>query len=115
LLITLREHLKSKPPNRQLRLAMVLEEAHNLVPATDHHAGEGEVDVKAEATRYVTNMLAEMRALGLSILVVDQTPSAVSPFVMKSTNLKIAHRTVAKDDRETLTHGMLMDSAQQEL
>jgi len=115
LLITLREHLKSRPANRQLRLAMVLEEAHNLVPATDHHAGEGEVDVKAEATRYVTNMLAEMRALGLSILVVDQTPSAVSPFVMKSTNLKVAHRTVAKDDRETLAHGMLMDSAQQEL
>jgi len=35
--------------------------------------------------------------------------------VMKSTNLKVAHRTVAKDDRETLAHGMLMDSAQQEL
>ena len=49
-------------------------------------------------------MLAEMRALGMGILVVDQTPAAVATQVVRNTNLKIAHRTVAQADRETLAN-----------
>lgn len=117
ILVLLREYLKGDEQRRDVKLVMVLEEAHNLVPsgAEGKAKGQGEVDLQAEATRYVTNMLAEMRALGLSIIVVDQTPSAVSPYVLKNTNLKLAHRTVAKEDRETLARGMLMNHAQEEL
>ncbi len=60
-------------------------------------------------------MLAEMRALGLGIIVVDQTPAAVAAQVVRNTNLKIAHRTVAKEDRETLADAMLMHPAHAEL
>lgn len=116
MLVMLREYLKGDDRHEELKLVIVLEEAHNLVPAAEGKAaGEGEVNLRAEAARYVTNMLAEMRALGLSIIVVDQTPSAVSPYVVKNTNLKLAHRTVAKDDRETLAQGMLMNPSQEEL
>lgn len=116
ILILIREYLKDDKQRQDLKLVLVLEEAHNLVPNSSGKSGGGEeVDLRAEAARYITNMLAEMRALGLSIIVVDQTPSAVSPFVLKNTNLKLAHRTVAKDDRETLAHGMLMNGSQEEL
>src|SRR5262249_15736759 len=104
LLMAIREHLSdSAAPEGKPRLLVVLEEAHNLVPSVpDENAGSEETSAKVEASRYISNMLAEMRAMGLAILVVDQTPAAVAAQVVRNTNLKIAHRTVAKQDRETL-------------
>lgn len=117
LLMAIREHLAdSAAEGDRPRLVMVLEEAHNLVPAvSDEQAGGEEINAKTEASRYVSNMLAEMRALGLSIVVVDQTPAAVAPQVVRNTNLKIAHRTVSKQDRDTLADAMLMHPAHSEL
>jgi hypothetical protein len=116
-MISLREHLRdSNTEENKIRLALILEEAHNLVPAVPEQVSDGEEgNAKSEASRYISNMLAEMRALGLSILIVDQTPAAVSAQVLRNTNLKIAHRTVAKEDRETLADAMLMHPAQTEL
>lgn len=117
LLIAIREHLKHGDRGKAYpRLVLVLEEAHNLVPATEGGgSGENQNNLRAEASRYVSNMLAEMRAVGLGIIIIDQTPSAVSPHVIRNTNLKVAHRTVAREDRETLADVMLMNPEQQEL
>jgi DNA helicase HerA-like ATPase len=116
LLTSIREHMASGSSRKPgLVMVLVLEEAHNLVPAVpDQRSGE-ENDAKAEASRHVSNMLAEMRALGLGIIVVDQTPAAVSAQVVRNTNLKLAHRTVAREDRETLADAMLMHPAHAEL
>lgn len=113
LLVLVREHLKASSDRSKLKLVLVLEEAHNLVPAPEGRGGEGDNDIRGEASKFISNMLAEMRALGLAIIVVDQTPSAVAPAVLKNTNLKVAHRTVAKDDRECLAHAMLMDEGRE--
>jgi len=117
LLMAIREHVSdAAAPVDRPRLVVVLEEAHNLVPAVpDENAGGEETSAKVEASRYISNMLAEMRALGLAILVVDQTPAAVAPQVIRNTNLKVAHRTVSKQDRETLADAMLMQEAHAEL
>ena len=115
-LVLVREHMKSDSSRAPLKLVMVLEEAHNLVPAAEGRSQQdGELDLRGEASRYITNLLAEMRALGLSIIVVDQAPSGVSDFVVKNTNLKIAHRTVSKEDRQTLGQAMLMNEAEEEM
>lgn len=116
-LVAIREHLSDSRGNSgQLRQVLVLEEAHNLVPSVpDENSGSEESSAKVEGSRYVSNMLAEMRALGLGIMVVDQTPAAVATQVIRNTNLKIAHRTVAKQDRETLSDAMLMHPAHAEL
>jgi DNA helicase HerA-like ATPase len=113
-LTSLREHLQfTLQVRNKLRLVLVIEEAHNLVPAIDDVIGNDDSSSsKSETSRYVSNMLAELRALGLGIIVVDQTPSAVSKQVIRNTNLKIVHRTVAKRDRETLADAMLMNPAQ---
>lgn len=118
LLTAIREHLgdQGEVPTDRPRLVVVLEEAHNLVPAVPDDVGGGEeTSAKVEASRYVSNMLAEMRALGLSMVVVDQSPTAVSQQVLRNTNLKIAHRTVAKPDREMLVDVMLMNPTHGEL
>ena len=115
LLTSIREYMTAGGA-RKPALVMVLEEAHNLVPAVpDQHTGGEENDAKAEASRHVANMLAEMRALGLGIIVVDQTPAAVAAQVVRNTNLKVAHRTVAREDRETLADAMLMHPAHADL
>ncbi|MBN1656507.1 MAG: ATP-binding protein [Deltaproteobacteria bacterium] len=117
LMTGIREYLSTAVgPMQRPRLVMVIEEAHNLVPAVpDEQSSNEATSAKVESSRYVSNMLAEMRALGLAIIVVDQTPAAVAPQVVRNTNLKIAHRTVAREDRETLADAMLMHPAHAEL
>lgn len=110
---SLREYLTAGKASTKLKLVLVLEEAHNLIPAQPARSAEGESLVASEVARYFTNLLAEMRSLGLGVIVVDQTPSAVSPFVLKGTDLKIFHRTVAREDREVLANSTLMTPEQQ--
>lgn len=116
-MVAIREHLRNKPSDGDRpSVVLVLEEAHNLVPAVPDVISESsESGARAESSRFISGMLAEMRALGLSMFIVDQTPAAVSQQVLRNTNLKIAHRTVAKQDRETLADAMLMDPSRCEL
>ena len=65
--------------------------------------------LKVMRPRLLVKLLAEVRAIGEGILVADQTPSAIAPEVLKNTSVKIVHRTVTEDDRDTLASAMLMD------
>jgi len=116
-LSSLREYLESTVESRNsLKLVLIFEEAHNLIPSIDENVtGENSGGGRAEASRYISNMLAELRALGLGIIIVDQTPAAVANQVIRNTNLKIVHRTVAKSDRETLADATLMTAQQADL
>jgi hypothetical protein len=92
-----------------IRLVIVIEEAHNIV-GRSHDVGGGDdehVDPKAHASEFVCRMLAEFRALGVPVLIVDQLPSAVAPEVIKNTATKMAFRQVDAEDRETLAAAML--------
>lgn len=86
---------------------LVIEEAHRLlanVPETT--AGLETANVKGKAVSAFVDMLSEIRAMGQSVMVVDQLPSRVSPNIVKGTGAKIIHRLLAKDDRETVGHTM---------
>ena len=90
------------------RFVIVIEEAHNIVGRkTDATASEENADPKAFAAEFICRMLAELRALGVGIVIVDQLPSAVAPQVVKNTGSKLAFRQVAMDDREELGATML--------
>ncbi|MBD1892958.1 DUF87 domain-containing protein [Coleofasciculus sp. FACHB-SPT9] len=116
ILATLREYTRvTRKSGSSLKHIVVIEEAHNIVGTDANHQGEeGASNPKAEATKYIVRMLAEMRALGQGIIIADQLPSAVSPEVVKNTNVKLAHRTVSGDDREILQQSMLLTSTQSE-
>lgn len=94
----------------ELKHVILLEEAHNLLGHVPISHEQG--NPKAEAVKYFTKMLAEMRALGEGIIVADQLPSALHSSVIKNTNLKIMHRLTSEDDRVQLGNTMLLDAEQ---
>ena len=59
--------------------------------------------VKLAPPERVVSLLAEVRAYGQGIMIVDQIPTKLAPDVIKNTGLKIAHRIVSGDDRAVLT------------
>lgn len=110
ILTLIRGRLKMLPYPKEggIRLVIVIEEAHNIVGRNrDAVASEDATDPKAFASEFVCRMLAELRALGVGIVIVDQLPSAVAPEVIKNTSTKLAFRQVASDDREDLGSTML--------
>ncbi|MEG4456796.1 helicase HerA domain-containing protein [Microcoleus sp. N9_A1] len=116
ILATLRQYARvTRKSGSPLKHITVIEEAHNIVGTDARSSGdEGASNPKAEATKYIVKMLAEMRALGEGMIIADQLPSAVSPEVIKNTNVKLAHRTVSGDDREILQQSMLLTGTQSE-
>nr|WP_143668572.1 ATP-binding protein [Streptomyces sp. Alain-F2R5] len=114
LMIRLAEHRRVQGDVDGLRHLLVIEEAHRLLANTAGRRGqEGEADVRGKAVETFTNLLSEIRAYGQGVVVVDQIPTKISPDVLKNTNLKVAHRIVAGDDREVLGATMAMTPEQE--
>lgn len=112
LLVQLYEHRKSQMTagSKALSHILLVEEAHRLlknVPET----GEGS-NTRARAVEFFCNMLAEIRTYGQGIIIADQIPTKLASDTIKNTNLKIVHRTVAQDDRETIGGAMNMSVEQ---
>ncbi|MDY6838833.1 MAG: ATP-binding protein [Thermodesulfobacteriota bacterium] len=116
LLTGIREYLRTVPKaDNEPRYVIIIEEAHNIVGRTSQAAVSPDVaDPRAFASEYVCRMLAELRALGVGIVIVDTLPSAVAPEVIKNTTTKIAFRQVAKEDREELGASMLLNELEME-
>lgn len=115
LLTIIRELLRQNPKTdkNKPRHVIFLEEAHNLIgPTTVANAENG--DAKVASTKYIVDMLAEVRALGEAIVIADQLPTGLAPQVTKNTSLKIGHRITAMDDRQLLASTMSADGVQLE-
>lgn len=90
---------------RKVNHIVFYEEAHNLIGPSQEQIGDS-VDPKISATKYLVKMLAEVRALKEGIVIADQLPTVMAPEVLKNTELKLAHRITASDDRELLGNTM---------
>ncbi|MCM3882658.1 ATPase [Frankia sp. R82] len=97
-LIRIVEHLRTNPPrpgDDRLRHVLVLEEAHRLLRRdADGPAGN--------AVELFAGLLAEIRAYGEGVVVVEQIPAKIIPDVLKNTALKVMHRLPAADDRASV-------------
>ena len=111
LLSAIREKISRKGYASELKHVIILEEAHNLIGIqnSNRQVSEDAGDPRGHAARFLVKMLAEVRALGEGILVIDQSPASIAPEVLKNTSIKIVHRTVSQDDRDALASAMLMD------
>lgn len=95
--LQLRHYWRLAGQSNSLRYVLLIEEAHRLlkaVPGTSPNAS------RTQAVESLANMLAEMRGLGVGMVVVDQTPSALVPSVIANTGTKILHRLDHPADRE---------------
>ncbi|GAA1832230.1 ATP-binding protein [Microlunatus capsulatus] len=88
--------------NGAVRHVTVLEEAHRILPEPRDSASSEDGNAAGVSAKLLTQMLAEIRSYGESVLVVDQSPAAVARDVLRNTNLKIAHRLPDPDDREVV-------------
>lgn len=107
------ERARSLGPSPSVRHVTVLEEAHRILPeprSSDPENG----DASSVSARLLTQMLAEIRSYGESVLVVDQSPSAVARDVVKNTNLKIAHKVLDPSDREVIGGSMGLSDERQD-
>ncbi len=90
------EHLRVNRKNAPgLQHILLIEEAHRLLKRVSEGPAAASVDLFA-------SMLAEIRAYGEGVVVVEQIPSKIFPDVIKNTALKVMHRLPALDDREVV-------------
>ncbi|MCX6925398.1 MAG: hypothetical protein NT154_19640, partial [Verrucomicrobia bacterium] len=92
---------------------LLIEEAHRLLHAVPETAGDEVANPRGQAVATLCNMLAEMRAYGEGIIVVDQIPTKLQSDVIKNSNLKVIHRLLAEDDRELVGGCMNLTGPQQ--
>ena len=117
LLTIIREQLSvdaGSIPKDKPKHVIFLEEAHNIIGPTAINNGENNGDPKVAATKFIVDMLAEVRALGEAIVIADQLPTALAPEVTKNTSFKVGHRITAIDDRQFLGITMSADEVQLE-
>ena len=112
LLVQLYEYRKSQMTkgSKQLSHILMVEEAHRLLKNVSE-SGEGG-NTRAKSVEFFCNLLAEIRTFGQGIIIADQIPTKLAPDTIKNTNLKIVHRTVALEDRETIGKAMNMSLEQ---
>lgn len=108
-LIRIVEHLRvaRSAGTSTLEHVLVLEEAHRLLKNAREGPGAAAVELFA-------SILAEIRAYGEGIVVVEQIPSKILPDVIKNTAFKVMHRLPALDDREAVGGTMNLQPDQSE-
>ena len=88
--------------NSGLKHVTVLEEAHNLLKATNGKDSE----LIGKSVEMLTQTIAEIRTFGEGFIIVDQSPSSVDIAAIKNTNTKIVLRTPEAKDRESVGKSM---------
>ncbi|OHV38502.1 MULTISPECIES: ATP-binding protein [Pseudofrankia] len=110
-LIRIVEHLRVRWGNTgtdELRHVLVVEEAHRLLKNVEDGPAAAAVELFA-------SLLAEIRAYGEGVLVVEQIPSKILPDVLKNTALKVMHRLPSAEDRLAVGSTMNLRDEQSEL
>jgi len=98
--------LSGQAEEQGLRHLMMVEEAHRIL----RHMPPG--NPQGKMGEMFADMLAEIRAYGQGFGIIDQVPAKLVPDAIKNTNLKIIHRLVAQDDRETMAGTLALSPEQ---
>ena len=86
----------------------LVEEAHRLLSKYI----PGDSTNKKNGVEVFSDMLAEIRKYGESLIIADQIPDKMTPDVLKNTNTKIVHRIFAQDDKEAIGNTMSLNQEQ---
>lgn len=106
-------HFQSMPGGK-LQHLIVIEEAHRLFKNTSgkQTGSDGVIsaDPVGQLVEMLGNIMAEIRAFGEGMLIVDQSPTRVAEEVIKNSAIKIVHRIDNGRDVKMLQSAMLMQN-----
>ena len=105
--IRIKYNENGKKPIKHLTL---IEEAHRLLSKYM----PGDSMNKKQGVELFSDMLAEVRKYGESLIIADQIPNKLTPEVLKNTNTKIVHKIFAQDDKEAIGNTMALKDEQKE-
>ena len=110
ILINLNEAIKVKYKDarsrgKKFQHVTLIEEAHRLLSKYI----PGENPTKKLGIESFTDMLAEVRKYGESLIIVDQIPQKLTSEVLKNTSTKIVHKLFAEDDKNAIGNTMALD------
>ncbi|KAB2954275.1 ATP-binding protein [Heliorestis acidaminivorans] len=109
ILTNLIEAMKVKSKiNSDFKHITLFEEAHRLLSKYE----PGDSLNKKQSVETFTDMLAEVRKYGESLIIVDQIPGKLTPEVLKNTNTKVVHKIFAQDDKEAIGNTMVLTDEQ---
>lgn len=102
------------PNPRGPRHMLVVEEAHRVLaaPSSNRSGQLAGADAKSKSVSMFVDMLAEIRAFGQGIVIVEQIPTKIVAEAIKNTNLKIMLRLTSRDDRDYLGEAMNFTESQ---
>ena len=95
-----------------LRHVTLIEEAHRLLRNVPESTGTSAANPRRQAVEAFSNMLAELRAFGEGLVVVDQMPSKLVPDVIRNSAIKIVHRLTAEEERTIVGGAMALNEGQ---
>ncbi len=98
------------PESSGLHHLAIIEEAHRVLRAAPQRADSA--NPQAKMGEMFADILAEIRAYGQGMAIIDQVPAKLVPDAIKNTNLKIIHRLVAADDRQTMAGALALTDEQ---
>lgn len=113
ILANLSEAIKVKYNSNQkkpIEHITLIEEAHRLLSKYM----PGDSLNKKQGVEMFSDMLAEVRKYGESLIIADQIPNKLTPDVLKNTNTKIVHKIFAQDDKEAIGNTMALKDEQKE-
>lgn len=102
------EYQKAKEDCIEFKHTTLVEEAHRLLGKYE----PGDSLSKKQGIEMFSDMLAEVRKYGESLIIVDQIPGKLTPEVLKNTNTKIVHKIFAQDDKEAIGNTMALTDDQ---
>jgi hypothetical protein len=92
----------------------LFEESHRLLKNIPPSMSAEGANPRGKAVEMFSDILSEIREYGEGFIIVDQVPAKLTPDALKNTNLKILHRVVAADDRESVGNAMNLTLEQKE-
>ncbi|MDG6956798.1 MAG: ATP-binding protein [Nitrososphaerota archaeon] len=103
ILTDLAERVRARGASKELRHFTLVEEAHRLLPNLSPVKGSPEsADPRQVMVEHFGNMLAELRAYGEGLGVVEQIPTKILPDAIKNTATKVVHRLPDRGDRAAM-------------
>ncbi len=103
-------HEEYRKRGDKFRHITLIEEAHRLLSKFE----VGDSSNKKQGVETFSDMLAEVRKYGESLIIVDQIPNKLTPEVLKNTNTKIIHKLFAQDDKEAVGNTMALSDEQKD-